>query len=92
MTNANLSTPVGELPVGHLLDILEQRYGLSAISRPQGKRYVYGIAGIAELFNFSKSSAARLKKSGKIDEAITQVGQLIIVDAQKALELTDKPY
>jgi len=51
------------------------------------KRYVYGIDGIAKLFGCSKPTANRLKKSKKIDGAITQVGRKIIVDAELALQL-----
>lgn len=55
-----------------------------------GKRYVYGLNGIAELFGCSKTTAARLKKSGKIAAAIVQTGSLIIVDAELALKLADR--
>ena len=34
--------------------------------------------------------ANRIKKSGKIDKAITQIGRKIIVDAELALELAGK--
>lgn len=51
------------------------------------KRYVYGINGIASLFGCSKPTANRLKKSKKIDAAITQIGRKIIVDAELALQL-----
>lgn len=54
------------------------------------KRYVYGISGIANLFGCSKPTANRIKKSGKIDRAITQLGRKIIVDAELALELAGK--
>lgn len=54
-------------------------------------RYVYGYAGIANLFGCSIPTAARIKKSGKIDGAITQIGRKIIVDADRALELAGKP-
>lgn len=54
------------------------------------KNYVYGILGIAKLFDCSKSSANRLKKSGVIDKAIIQDGRKIIVDSEKALELVKK--
>lgn len=54
------------------------------------KRHVYGIAGIAELFGCSKPTAHRIKKSGKIDRAITQIGRKIIVDAELALELAGR--
>lgn len=52
-----------------------------------GKRYVYGIDGIARLFGCSKPTANRIKKSGKIDRAIKQIGRKIIVDAELALQL-----
>lgn len=54
------------------------------------KKYVYGIAGIAKLFGCSIPTANRIKKSGKIDQAITQIGRKIIVDAELALELAGK--
>lgn len=52
------------------------------------KKYVYGIAGIARLFGCSIPTASRIKKSGKIAKAITQIGRKIIVDAELALELS----
>jgi hypothetical protein len=51
------------------------------------RKYVYGIHGIAQLFGCSMPTANRIKKSGKIDRAITQIGRKIIVDADLALEL-----
>ncbi|MGL5277248.1 DUF3853 family protein [Myroides sp.] len=56
----------------------------------QNKRYVYGIAGIAKLFNCSISTANKIKKEGKIKKAILQYGRKIIVDADLALELFSK--
>jgi hypothetical protein len=54
------------------------------------KKHVYGIAGIAQLFGCSIPTAHRIKKSGKISKAITQIGRKIIVDASLALELAGK--
>ena len=51
------------------------------------KRLVYGIAGIAQLFNCSMTTANRIKSSGKIDKAISQTGRMITVDADLALQL-----
>lgn len=51
------------------------------------ERYVYGIAGIARLFNCSVPTASRIKKSGRIDKAITQIGRKIVIDTELALEL-----
>lgn len=54
------------------------------------RKYVYGILGIARLFGCSLPTANRIKKSGKIGKAITQIGRKIIVDAELALELAGK--
>jgi len=51
---------------------------------------VYGLAGIARLFGCSLPTANRIKQSGKINRAITQVGRKIIVDADLALELAGR--
>ena len=51
------------------------------------KRTYYGIEGIAQVFGCSVPTANRIKRSGMIDAAITQVGRKIIVDADKALAL-----
>lgn len=53
-------------------------------------KYVYGLKGIAELFDCSISTANRIKNSGVIDKATRQIGRKIIVDAQYALELINK--
>jgi hypothetical protein len=57
------------------------------VEQPKEKRLVYGIAGIAQLFNCSMTTANRIKASGKIDRAISQCGRMITVDADLALEL-----
>lgn len=54
------------------------------------KRYEYGIRGIAKVFGYSIPTANRIKRSGKINSAIMQVGRKIIVDADKALKLVQK--
>jgi hypothetical protein len=43
-----------------------------------------------DLFGCSKTTASRIKQSGKIDSAIAQIGNKIIVDADKAIELAGK--
>ena len=52
------------------------------------KRYVFGIDGIARTFGVSRSTARRIKRSGMIDEAISQCGRSITLDQDRALELT----
>ena len=51
------------------------------------KRFVFGLDGICDLFGCSKSTAERIKKSGIIDAAISQVKRKIVVDAELALQL-----
>ena len=51
------------------------------------KHYEYGIAGIARIFGWSIPTANRIKKSGVIDAAITQVNRKITVDSELALSL-----
>ncbi len=58
----------------------------AATATPSRHLY-YGIAGIAEIFGCSVPTANRIKHSGVIDDAITQVGRKIIVDGDKALIL-----
>jgi len=48
---------------------------------------VYGIDGLAGVLGVSAATANRIKKSGVIDDAITQVDRTIIVDTRKALSL-----
>lgn len=78
------NTRIIDLTVGQLMDLL------STVKKEQPKtekRYVYGIAGIARLFNCSMATANRIKGSGKIDKAISQSGRMIAVDADLALQL-----
>ena len=59
--------------------------------KQEDEKYVYGIAGIAELFHCSLPTANRIKKSGRIKKAITQVGRKIVVDKKMAMELAKQP-
>ena len=59
-------------------------------SSQKERRYVYGLAGIARLFGCSLPTANRIKQSGKINRAITQIGRKISVDADLALELVGR--
>ena len=63
---------------------------IKASSAKEERRYVYGLAGIARLFGCSLPTANRIKQSGKINRAITQVGRKIIVDTDLALELAGR--
>ena len=83
------NTRIIDLTVGELMDLLDKQQ-TAIIEQPKEKRLVYGIAGIAQLFNCSMTTANRIKASGKIDRAISQCGRMITVDADLALELMKK--
>ena len=94
--NELLDKPVWQM-MGEELLFLAQHSNMSssgdvikASSSKEKKRYVYGLAGIARLFGCSLPTANRIKQSGKINRAITQVGRKIIVDADLALELAGR--
>ncbi len=92
---ADLNTRLIDLTAGELLELMGKGKGQSPrievdVTKDPKKKYVYGRAGIAELFKCSKTTASRIKQSGLIDGAYKQVGRLIIVDAEKALELAAK--
>lgn len=82
--------PIWQLTVGELLDILQSEKPVQKLEKTPEKRIVYGLKGIAEIFGCSTSTAQRIKNSGKIKKAITQVGRKIVVDADLALELFKK--
>lgn len=54
-----------------------------------GKRYVFGIKGIQELFNVSHATAQKYK-DGILKDAVFQSGRKIVVDVYKAIELFNK--
>ena len=89
-----LSKPVWQM-TGEEFIMLSRHASGQTEAQPQpvtdtSRKYVYGILGIARLFGCSLPTANRIKKSGKIDKAITQIGLKIIVDAELALELAGK--
>ena len=83
-------TPIWQLTVGEFIELQEEVIRpQTVISQPE-KKYVYGIAGIADLFGCSKTTANAIKQSGKIDKAIIQIGRKITVDAELAMSLVGK--
>jgi hypothetical protein len=72
-----------------LYQTAEHREAQETVINP-AKKYVYGILGISQLFGCSIPTAHRIKKGGKIDKAVTQIGRKIIVDADLALELAGR--
>ena len=88
--NIDLNKALFNITLGDLKDVikavLDERAAEDAVKASE-KKFVYGIAGIRKLFGCSDSTALRIKKSGVIDDAITQQGKTIVVDAEYALAL-----
>ena len=87
-----LNTPVCKMDGKDLVYLIkgvlsEQIKQPPSESQKEEKHFVYGVMGIAQLFGCSKSTAARIKNSGVINDAITKKNRKIIVDADKALTL-----
>lgn len=90
MIKHDLNTRIIDLTLGELLDAIEERVkAIQTSDQPatSEKRFVYGLKGLARLLGCSKTTAARLKASGDYDEAITQIGALLLIDADKVLEI-----
>ena len=69
------------------VESIEKTTSQVAPSQVAPKGNFYGIEGIARVFGCSVPTANRIKKSGIIDKAITQIGRKIVVDADLALSL-----
>ena len=91
MSNYDLNSRVIDLTLGELLDAVEEKVKAilpgSLQKQPQDKNFVYGLKGLAKLLGCSKTTAARVKASGKYDAAITQIGALLIIDADEVLRI-----
>lgn len=72
-----------DLTVGQLKTLISETIS-KEITKEELKGTEYGIAGIARIFGVSISTANRIKKSGIIEEAITQNGRNILIDVAKA--------
>lgn len=89
----NPNTRIIDLTVGELVDLIrETTAAVASSTMPEQKprNLEYGIAGIARIFNCSMATANRIKASGKIDDAITQTGRIIVIDVDRALQLKEK--
>jgi hypothetical protein len=83
-------TPVSMLTVEQLTTALSEALSIPRESNPvggDGRKYVYGIRGLAKLLGCSIQTANMVKKRGVLSPAISQVGRKIIIDADMALEL-----
>ena len=90
MDNIDYSKPLFQCTLGEFKAVIVEALcdkKLDDIAAKAPKRYVYGLAGLMELLGCSISTAERIKQSGVIDEAISQTGDIIVTDAELALDL-----
>lgn len=80
MKNIDLTTPIWQLTVEEFLQV----------SKNIGYEKKYELKGLAKILGCSVSKASEVKSSGLLDKAITQNGNIIIIDKEKALELFGK--
>lgn len=87
----NDSTPIWQLTVADFKSLINQL-------KDQAKRtqqpveattdeYTYGIAGLANLLQCSRTTAQKIKSSGRIDAAITQIGRQIIINKKQVINI-----
>lgn len=84
--------PVMMLTGGELVEVFMTAIGQmtessEAKATEQGKKYVYGVTGLAKLLGCSIATAQRRISSGKIDECIIRSGRLIIIDKEAVLKV-----
>jgi hypothetical protein len=85
------NTPIWQLTVGELTDLLRQ---IVVPAEPEivvrldsDERYVYGIKGIAKLLGCSRVQVHEYRRQGWIEPAIKQYGRKIMCDKDLALKL-----
>jgi len=98
--NEILDKTIGSLTVKEFLEVMELQLkeiteNTTKATNTQEKpdvtcKYVYGLDGIAKLFNCSRTTANRIKQSGRIDKAVQQLGRQIVINADYAIELAGK--
>lgn len=93
ITDELLQKTIGEMSGMEFIQLFKVANDVKADDSQENEedKYVYDIAGIAELFHCSLPTANRIKKSGRIKKAITQIGRKIVVDKKMALELAGQP-
>lgn len=92
MSTLDQTRPLWTLTVGEYIELIGQTQRpetkpMVLGSIPTHKPTAYGIEGLAQILGCGKTKAGALKATGALDEAITQMGRTIIIDAEKALDL-----
>lgn len=86
------TTPIAALTVADLKKLLkgsireQKSEAIPPVTTP-GKRYVYGLKGIQDLFGVCHLTAQRYKDGFLTPPACIQNGRKIIVDADKVMDL-----
>ena len=82
-------TPVYQLSVNQLLDILGKKEPVETAKQvPAEREFVHGLEGLQKLLNCSKSTALKLKQSGKVP--CIQVGRKLMFDTGAVLDALNK--
>lgn len=86
--NFTEDTPLAMLTVGELKEVIASAMPRQEIERKPDTtpNYIYGLAGIKELFGVSHATAQKLKNT-VLAPAVKQYGRKIVVDAKMAMEL-----
>lgn len=86
----DMNAPLWTLTIGEFADLIG-RHTPKKEETPsdvnQVEKYSYGLQGLADLLGCSKTTAWKIKDSGKLKGAVVQEGRKIIIDNEKALEL-----
>lgn len=83
-------TRIIDLTVHELRELIRSEIPQQSEQPKSEKKLLYGLDGIAEIFNCSRTTAQRIKNSGVLDKAITQVGRKITINVDKALEIKNR--
>ena len=90
MRTLDMNTPVWQLTVGELIDLVQKSMRTEEAQREKEKELVYGIDGLARLLGCSKTTAQIRKSRGDFDSATYQTGRKVAFDKAKILDLIKK--
>jgi hypothetical protein len=79
MNEIDPNTPLWQLNISQWLEL--------QLFVTKEKKLVNGYKGLAQLLGVSRSTAAIIKKSGDIDDAMIQYKGLILFDADEVIEI-----
>lgn len=88
----NLDKPLFQASIRDLVEALtialkDVELGCDGKAKAAPKKHlVYGIAGLADLLKCSTATAQRIKSSGVLDDCISQIGGVIVIDSEMALD------